>query len=255
MGLAQGAHLVQPARTSRRRATHVPKHAGTPARACRATIEVRRHDSWCIGLESGAASGWPGSDWVKEIVLSQSGPDRLRQLVAGQARSGPRLRSSSAWQTWGQILGAEQRQRLRRQEHDPATNFGDAGTPMFADPTQVLHANQASFITELLHQRRPEPQGRDGLQLLRRFPTSRAVRRRPRRGRGRVVDVPATPPRPARCSQYLTTAEAQTIWVKRGGKISPNKKSQSLRLPGRALEADRPDHSSTPRSPSTTPAT
>src|ERR1700737_2079434 len=29
---------------------------------------------WCVGLESAATSGWPGSDWIKEIVLSQSGP-------------------------------------------------------------------------------------------------------------------------------------------------------------------------------------
>jgi len=30
---------------------------------------------WCIGLESGAASGWPGTDWLEDIVIRQSGPD------------------------------------------------------------------------------------------------------------------------------------------------------------------------------------
>src|SRR5262245_18243795 len=30
---------------------------------------------WCIGLESGAASGWPGTDWLEDIVLRQAGPD------------------------------------------------------------------------------------------------------------------------------------------------------------------------------------
>ena len=30
---------------------------------------------WCIGLESGAASGWPGTDWIENIVLRQSGTD------------------------------------------------------------------------------------------------------------------------------------------------------------------------------------
>ena len=32
-------------------------------------------------------------------------------------------------------------------------------------------------------------------------------------------------PQARKLMQYLTTSEAQTIWVKRGGKISPNKKT------------------------------
>src|SRR2546430_13120119 len=61
---------------------------------------------WCIGLESGSASGWPGSDWVKEIVLSQSGPDVYDRWVNGQLKwSSPEIKQ--AFQTWGsQILGA-----------------------------------------------------------------------------------------------------------------------------------------------------
>ena len=31
--------------------------------------------TWCIGIESGAASGWPGTDWIEDIVLRQAGPD------------------------------------------------------------------------------------------------------------------------------------------------------------------------------------
>ena len=48
--------------------------------------------TWCIGLESGAASGWPGTDWIEDIVLRQAG---RRSTTAGSpARpSGPRPRS------------------------------------------------------------------------------------------------------------------------------------------------------------------
>ncbi|MFN2521305.1 MAG: ABC transporter substrate-binding protein, partial [Candidatus Limnocylindria bacterium] len=31
---------------------------------------------WCVGLESGAASGWPGTDWLEDIVLRQAGPEK-----------------------------------------------------------------------------------------------------------------------------------------------------------------------------------
>ena len=31
---------------------------------------------WGIGLNSGAGSeGWPGTDWIEDFVLRQSGPD------------------------------------------------------------------------------------------------------------------------------------------------------------------------------------
>src|SRR5207245_11021669 len=31
--------------------------------------------AWCIGLESGAASGWPATDWIEDIVVRTAGPD------------------------------------------------------------------------------------------------------------------------------------------------------------------------------------
>ena len=36
--------------------------------------------TWCIGLESGGDSGWPGTDWIEDIVLRQAGTDGLRRL-------------------------------------------------------------------------------------------------------------------------------------------------------------------------------
>src|SRR5206468_1327547 len=40
---------------------------------------------WCIAVASGgAADGWPASDWLKEIVLSQAGPDVYDKWVAGK---------------------------------------------------------------------------------------------------------------------------------------------------------------------------
>lgn len=37
---------------------------------------------WCAGIESGAATGWPVTDWLEEIVMRQSGPDVYDQWVA-----------------------------------------------------------------------------------------------------------------------------------------------------------------------------
>ncbi|MGB3299524.1 MAG: ABC transporter substrate-binding protein [Phormidesmis sp.] len=36
---------------------------------------------WCIGMESGNSSGWPGTDWVEDILLHTAGPDFYAQWV------------------------------------------------------------------------------------------------------------------------------------------------------------------------------
>ena len=38
---------------------------------------------WCIGFESGTATGWPGTDWIEDLVLRQQGPEAYDQWVAG----------------------------------------------------------------------------------------------------------------------------------------------------------------------------
>jgi alpha-glucoside transport system substrate-binding protein len=34
---------------------------------------------WCIELESGAASGWPCTDWIEDIMLRTAGPEKYHQ--------------------------------------------------------------------------------------------------------------------------------------------------------------------------------
>lgn len=36
---------------------------------------------WCAGFESGEATGWPGTDWVEDLVLRQAGPDVYDQWI------------------------------------------------------------------------------------------------------------------------------------------------------------------------------
>lgn len=38
---------------------------------------------WCAGFSSGDASGWPGTDWIEDLVLRQSGADVYDDWVSG----------------------------------------------------------------------------------------------------------------------------------------------------------------------------
>ncbi|WP_309075904.1 ABC transporter substrate-binding protein [Paenarthrobacter sp.] len=37
---------------------------------------------WCAGFESGEATGWPGTDWIEDVVLRAHGPEVYDQWVA-----------------------------------------------------------------------------------------------------------------------------------------------------------------------------
>jgi alpha-glucoside transport system substrate-binding protein len=39
---------------------------------------------WCAGFGSDAATGWPGTDWVEDLVLRQQGPEVYDQWVANE---------------------------------------------------------------------------------------------------------------------------------------------------------------------------
>lgn len=41
---------------------------------------------WCVGFASGDASGWPGTDWIEDLVLRQSGPEVYDKWVAGDVK-------------------------------------------------------------------------------------------------------------------------------------------------------------------------
>ena len=46
------------------------------------------HKPWCVGLESGDATGWPGTDWVEDYMLRLSGAEAYDQWVdARRSRS------------------------------------------------------------------------------------------------------------------------------------------------------------------------
>ena len=172
--------------------------------------------TWCLGMESGEASGWPGTDWIEDIVLHQSGPAVYDDWVAGKVKwSSPQIRQ--AFQLFANVI-------------DPAavygasdavvgTNFGDAGTPLFATNPGCLFLHQASFMTSFF-------QGTSGARAGQydffRFPDVD-----PRYGNtliaaGDLFAMFRDTPQARALVSYLASAEAQQLLVQGGGALSPN---------------------------------
>jgi len=99
---------------------------------------------WCVGMGATTASGFPGTDWIEDILLNQSGPDVYHQWAAGNlAWTSPEVRQ--AWTTWGEIVAQP---GFVRGGPTAAllTEFSDAGKSMFANPPGCSLEHQASFI-------------------------------------------------------------------------------------------------------------
>ena len=174
---------------------------------------------YCIGLESGAASGWPGSDWIKEFVLSQSGPTVYDSWVAGKQKwTSPEIKQ--AWQTFGQVIAEGNVYGGKQQML--STNFGDAAQPLFASPPKCYMHNQGSFITDFYTKYSTSPKPGTDFNFFN-LPDHNPTYAGAHVVAGDLFGMFKDTPQSRQLIKYLTTPEAQAVWVKRGGAISPNK--------------------------------
>jgi len=103
-----------------------------------------------------------------------------------------------------------------------STNFQDVGTPMFASPPKCYMLNQGSFITDFFVKANPSLKPAQDFTFFTLPPINSSYAGSTVMA-GDGFAMTKNTPQSRELIKYLTTAEAQSIWVKRGGKISPNK--------------------------------
>ena len=175
---------------------------------------------WCVALESGAATGWPGTDWMEDIVLRQAGESVYNQWWQGQIPwSSPEIKK--AFSTWGDIV-ATPGMVYGGPNAMLTTNFGNVGNGLFTTPPNCYMVHQASFISTFFETNNA------GVQPITDFdwfgfppfnasdPTSTEIA-------GDLFGMFNDTPQAQALVRYLLSPEAQAIWVQRGGAISPNK--------------------------------
>jgi len=169
---------------------------------------------WCVGLESGADSGWPGTDWIEDFVLRQSGPDVYDAWVAGEQQwTSPEIRS--AFEAFGEVLEAS----YGGSTYVNSTNFGSAANPMFTEPPGCLLHHQASFITDFFQEQGGAAEGDYDFFPM---PDINPEYAGAFTGAGDLFGLFSDKPAARDLLKYLVTAEAQQIWVSRGGALSGN---------------------------------
>jgi alpha-glucoside transport system substrate-binding protein len=99
---------------------------------------------WCIGTGSEAATGWPATDWMEDIVLRDQGTDVYDGWVDGSVTfSSPEIKAAA--ERFGEIIFTDG-YVFGGHQNITGTDFRDAPDPMFQDdPPCYLH-RQATFI-------------------------------------------------------------------------------------------------------------
>ncbi|MEV1132147.1 ABC transporter substrate-binding protein [Agromyces sp. NPDC049794] len=102
------------------------------------------HKPWCVGLESGDATGWPGTDWVEDYVLRLHGPEVYDQWVTHEIPfNDPRI--AEAFDAVGEYL--KNAEMVNGGIGDVSTQiteaFQTAGLPIIDGECSLHH--QASF--------------------------------------------------------------------------------------------------------------
>ena len=87
---------------------------------------------WCIGIESGAATGWTMTDWIEDLMLRVAGGEAYDKWVTGELKfDSPEMNEvldyiEAIWFNDDYVYGGR--------AAIPTINFGDAPKPMFENP-------------------------------------------------------------------------------------------------------------------------
>lgn len=178
---------------------------------------------FCAGVESGAASGWPASDAIDNIIMRQSGPDVYTKWIQGtQKWTSPEIKQgyqTLLQMTAGNVYGGT--------NFVLSTNFAKAGDPMFKPEGNFkagcLFLEQATFQPGFFTQDFPNLQAGVDFDFF----------GHPSMGNSQFDgnyngfydnyamynDTPAA----RKLMQWMVTPQAQQIWASSGVSLSSNK--------------------------------
>jgi alpha-glucoside transport system substrate-binding protein len=190
-------------------------------------------DSWCLGMGSDAPSGWPGTDWVEDLLLQQAGPEVYQAWVTGAEGSWTSQEMVTAWRTWGELLTAGGADRGAR---SLLTDYGQASAGLFTRPADCALDHMASFG-------RGAYQGDDGTWRAAYVPSARLLPGTAAEPAGWEVvgDFAAMfrdSPEAAELLRFLASAAAQELWVEQAPDAIPRPLSANQRVRLESYESE-----------------
>jgi alpha-glucoside transport system substrate-binding protein len=172
---------------------------------------------WCLGVESGAASGWVATDWIEDIMLRTAGPEVYDKWVNHEIPwTDPAVRT--AFELFGQIAHNDD-YVVGGTAGVNSIFFGDSPVDLFTDPPGCYMHRQASFIIDFF----PEGVTEEDYAMFP-LPPIDPEFGTPMMGWADLIVMFNDTSEAQALMQYLASPEAQESWASRGGFLSPNKR-------------------------------
>lgn len=176
---------------------------------------------FCAGFESGAASGWPASDQIDNIIMRQSGDQVYTSWIQGKTKfTDPAIKLG--YQTFlktvaNNVVYGGSNTAL-------STNFGKAGDPLFKQPAGCLFLEQATFITSFFQQDFPSLNLKAGTDFdFFAHPSINSQYDGNVNGFYDNFAVYNNTPAAQKLMQWMMTKDAQQIWANDGGTLAARK--------------------------------
>lgn len=171
--------------------------------------------AWAIGIESGAATGWPATDWVEDIMLRTTTPENYDRWVKGELPfTDPIVKSavkkmSDIWLNEKYVYGGR--------KSIVTTAFGDSVKPLFDNPPKAWLHRQASFISSFFPEGAKVGDEYDWFY----FPSIDPQYGSPVLVAGDLYSMLNDRPEVRAVMEFFTTGESIKKWVQSGGVIAP----------------------------------
>jgi alpha-glucoside transport system substrate-binding protein len=98
---------------------------------------------WAMGFESGAATGWTGSDFIQDLLLAQKGPDYVNGIINGSVPYSDAgvLAAYKLYFKWA----SDPKYTVGGATGTVNTAFADALLQPFSDPPKAMMVKQSGF--------------------------------------------------------------------------------------------------------------
>ena len=191
---------------------------------------------WCIGLGSDAATGWPATDWVEDMMLRTQPPEVYDGWVSNKIKFNDK-RVVEAIDAYGWF--AKNDAYVDGGAKAVATvSFKDSPKGLFGAPPKCYMHRQASFIPAFF------PEGKAEEADFFYFPAYKSKNLgNPVLGGGTIMTITKDSKGAKAFIEYLQHPQAHEIWMAEGGFLTPLKtadlgkyKTKSLRKQGEILQ-------------------
>ncbi len=171
--------------------------------------------AWSIGIGSGAATGWPATDWIEDIMLRTTTPENYDKWVKGELPfTSPEVKNafkviSDIWFNEDYVLGGV--------KSIVTTASSDALNPLAQTPPKAWLHRQASFITSNLPNTVKMGEDMDFFYL----PPIDPQYGKPLLVAGDIYSMFNDRPEVRAVMEFFTTGESIKTWIQSGGVIAP----------------------------------